>query len=91
MEYEQNGKRKFFSLEIIEANSERYRSLGAWDPVREVRHYRNVSEIQKESSLSIANKTLRVVSKIVSKNIRRSRYLDLPPAPLRYTCTIVRR
>ena len=74
MDYEPNGKRKYFSLEIIEANSEPtisepFRSLGAWNPLRGVRHYRNVSEIQKESSLSIANKTLRVVSKLVSKNM----------------------
>lgn len=66
MEYEQNGKRKYFALEIIEANAERFRSLGSWDPARGVRHSRNVSQIKEESSLSIANKTLRVVSKLVS-------------------------
>ncbi|XP_065222052.1 glutamate receptor ionotropic, kainate 2-like isoform X2 [Planococcus citri] len=66
MEYETNGKRKYFALEIIEATTDRFRVLGSYDPLREIRHSRNASEIQKESSLSIANKTLRVVSKIVA-------------------------
>lgn len=65
MEYEQNGKRKYFSLEIIEASGDRFRKLGSWDPVHGVRHSRNISQIKEESSLSIANKTLRIVSKIV--------------------------
>lgn len=66
MEYERNGKRKYFELEIIEAHNDDYRTLGLWDPMEGVKHTRNVSQIQEESNLSIANKTLRVVSKIVS-------------------------
>ncbi len=66
MEFEQNGRRKYFMLEIIEATREGFRILGTWDPDRGVAHTRNVSQLKEESGRTIANKTLRVVSKIVS-------------------------
>lgn len=69
MEFGANGTRTFFTLNIIEAMQMRgFRSLGTWDSYRGVKHRRNESQLFQETNyLSIANKTLHVVSKIVSK------------------------
>lgn len=64
--FDKTGARKYFSLEIIEATNDGFRKLGTWDTERGVKHARNLTQLQMESSKAIVNKTLRVVSKIVS-------------------------
>lgn len=65
MEYDREGKRTYFHLEVVEINDEGFRSLGSWDPDHVFTFFRNLSQIQQERSFSIENKTLRVVSKLV--------------------------
>lgn len=66
MTYDSYGRRGRFKVEYLEANSDGFRSLASWTPLNGVKHFRNATQMTMESSMTLANKTLTVVTKIVS-------------------------
>ena len=66
MEFDENGRRTFFSVDIIQLASNGSRKIGTWDPRNDISYTRSMSEITKEIQESITTKEFVVTSRIVS-------------------------